>query len=48
MKEVEILKMFEHPNIVRLHEYFIENDSLYIVLDESEGETLEKWLLRQK
>jgi serine/threonine protein kinase len=37
LKEVDLLKEFEHPSIVRLRESFIENNNLYIIMDFEEG-----------
>ena len=37
LKEVLILKKVRHPNIIRYYNSFIEEDSLYIVMEFAEG-----------
>lgn len=33
LRELSNLKMTNHPNIVKLHEFFIKNDKIYFVFD---------------
>lgn len=40
-KEASNLSRLDHPNIVRIHEVFDENDTTYIVMDFIEGDTLQ-------
>lgn len=40
-KEASNLSHLNHPNIVKIHEVFDENDTTYIVMDYIEGDTLQ-------
>ena len=40
MKEVEILRNLDHPNIVQIIEYYLEDSFLYIILENIPGENL--------
>ena len=31
MKEINILKKLDHPSIIRLYEYFIDNEFIYLI-----------------
>ena len=42
--EVEALMDLTHPNIVRLHEYYRDDDALYLVEEYCSGGTLEQRL----
>ena len=33
LEEVEIMKEIDHPNIVKIYEYFETNDFIYIVME---------------
>lgn len=45
MVEINTLKKLDHPNIVKLYEYFMDNMFVYIVLEKIEGETLYSYIL---
>ncbi len=38
--EARVLARFRHPNIVTVHEFFEENDTIYVVMELLEGRTL--------
>ena len=40
--EIELLKRFDHPNIIKIIEYYETWDKIYIVQDLCEGEELYK------
>ena len=44
LEEAQVLSRFDHPNIVRVHRYFEENNTAYIVMDYVEGESLAVFL----
>jgi len=37
LQEIEILKKLDHPNVLRIYEYFIDNESVYIVTEICRG-----------
>lgn len=37
LREAEILKILEHPNIIKFRDFFIENDTLCIAMDYADG-----------
>jgi calcium-dependent protein kinase len=37
MQEVEIMKKLDHPNVLKLYEYFIEDDDVYLVTEICKG-----------
>jgi calcium-dependent protein kinase len=37
LHEIEILKKLDHPNVLRIYEYFIDNDSVYIITEICRG-----------
>lgn len=43
-KEVEIMKILQHDNIVKLHDVFESKDSMYIIMEILNGQDLFKWL----
>ena len=44
LDEAETLARFSHPNIVRVRDYFEENNTAYILMDYEEGESLDRLL----
>jgi tRNA A-37 threonylcarbamoyl transferase component Bud32 len=40
MREIDILRSVDHPNIVQYHQHFLEGNNLYLVLAYCEGEDL--------
>lgn len=44
--EARTLVKFDHPNIVRVREYFEQNDTAYLVMDYYDGESLAEYLKR--
>ena len=40
MKEIEIMSKLDHPNIIKIHEYFVDNERYYIVMELCEGDSL--------
>lgn len=45
LKEITILQSIQHPNIIRVYEYFKSNKYLYIILDYYEYGNLEDYIL---
>jgi serine/threonine protein kinase len=48
LDEARAMATFRHPNIVRALRYFQANGTAYIVMEFESGESLKKWLPRQK
>ena len=48
LQEVEILKGVSHPNIVSIHEYFIEKNYAYLIYEKIEGVNLLEKLKESK
>jgi len=48
MKEARTLAKFVHPNIVRVHSVFEENNTAYMVMEYAQGESLQGILTRRK
>lgn len=42
MQEIEVLKNVDHPNVVKIEEYFVEKHFVYIVFEKIQGLTLEE------
>ena len=40
MKEINVLKRLDHPNIVKIHEYFIDKDYAYLIFEPIYGKKL--------
>ena len=47
-REIEVLKMCQHPNIIKLIDIFENSDYYYIVLEYMEGKDLFEYLRRRK
>ena len=47
LEEARILARFRHPNLIRVMEYFEENETAYIVMEYEEGESLDRLLARR-
>ena len=47
LDEARTLARFQHPNIVRVHQYFEAHGTAYIVMDYVEGEDLSAYLTRK-
>ena len=45
-REVNVLKNLRHANIPQVYDYFVENDTVYTVIDYIKGESLDKPLKR--
>lgn len=45
-REVDVLKNLKHPHIPQVYDFFVENDTVYTVMDYVEGESLDKALKR--
>lgn len=48
LREVEIIKNFDHPNIVKLEEYFIEKHCLYLIFERVQGQSLHQIFFSDK
>jgi len=44
-QEAELLKRLKHPNIVALHDFFVEDQRAYLVLEHIQGVTLKNHIL---
>lgn len=45
-READILKNLNHPNIPKVYDFFVEDDTVYTVMDYIEGESLDRPLKR--
>jgi tRNA A-37 threonylcarbamoyl transferase component Bud32 len=43
-REIEILKQLNHPNVIKLHQHFFENSSLYLIMELAKGMRLSLYL----
>lgn len=48
LREVDIMKNFDHPNIVKLEEYFIEKHCLYLIFERVHGQSLHQIFFNEK
>jgi len=48
VKEIEILRLLDHPNIVKLHEVYETTEYLYLIMEFVEGEDLFTHLEKKK
>jgi serine/threonine protein kinase len=48
LREARTLAQFKHPHIVRIREFFRENNTAYLVMDYYDGISLDAWFVRQK
>lgn len=46
--EIELLKACDHPNVVRLHDYFEDPMHIYLVLEYLEGSNLLKYVAKKE
>lgn len=44
--QIEVMKMLDHPNIVRLYETYSEKDKLHLVMEHCEGGDLFDFLMK--
>ena len=47
-EEINILKTINHPNIVKLYDYYETNKNIYIIMEYIEGGTLKQYLEKNK
>lgn len=47
LQEARTLAQFSHPNVVRVREFFQQNNTAYLVMDYYEGVTLEEFVQRK-
>ena len=47
-KEIEILKQVNHPNIIRIYEFFEEEKRLFVVLEKCQGGEVFEEILKRK
>jgi calcium-dependent protein kinase len=40
LKEIILLKALDHPNIIKLHEYYLDDGQVYMVMELCTGGTL--------
>ena len=45
-READVLKNLNHPNIPKVYDFFVEEDTVYTVMDYIEGESLDRPLKR--
>lgn len=45
-READVLKNLNHPNIPKVYDFFVEDDTVYTVMDYIEGESLDRPLKR--
>jgi len=46
--EIELLRVCDHPNIVRLYDYFEDPINIYLVLEYLEGANLLKYVAKKE
>ena len=46
--EIELLKMLDHPNVIKLYEYYEDRDNIYLILEFCDGGELFDRLHQQK
>jgi len=46
LREIKILSELNHDNIIKMHEYFVDSDHFYIILDLIEGVDLYKYFIK--
>mgnify|MGYP003289452854 CR=1 FL=1 len=47
LKEARTISKLEHPNIIRIHDIFMENNTAYYVMDYIDGESLSEMVKRR-
>ena len=47
LNEIELLKVCEHPNVVKLIDYFEDPANIYLVLEYIEGANLMKYVSKK-
>jgi calcium-dependent protein kinase len=48
IKEIEILKLLDHPNIIRVFEFFEDENNFYIVMEHCKGGELFDEIIKHK
>ena len=48
IKEIELLKNLEHPNIVKYYNYLKEENHIYIIMEYLEGSTLKQYISQNR
>ena len=48
IKEINLLKHLDHPNIVKYYDYFEEEDYIYLMMEYLEGGTLKEYINNKK
>ena len=48
IKEINLLKNLDHPNIVKYYDYFEEEDYIYLMMEYLEGGTLKEYITNKK
>lgn len=48
LQEIKILAILDHPNIIKIYEYFISNGHTYIIFEYVDGVDLHKFLTTEK
>ena len=46
--DIELLRVCDHPNVVRLHDYFEDPINIYLVLEYLEGANLLKYVAKKE
>ena len=47
INEVECIRKLDHPNILKIYEYFLDNDNFYICCELCEGGELFDYIVKK-
>ena len=46
MQNIQVLKRLDHPNIVKIHEFYTDKKNFYLITEYVKGETLQNYFLK--